>query len=120
MGVARFVRPSADAGTAEVAVAVADPWQGRGVGTALLHRLTERAREEGVERFSAEVLADNRPMLELIHELGEVEVKGHDSGAVEVEVTLPEEGIGAALRETLRSAARGLLAIRQALEPRAR
>ena len=55
---------------AEVAVAVADSWQGNGVATALLDRLAERARAEGIRRFSAEILAENRPMLELIEEVG--------------------------------------------------
>ena len=109
IGVARFVRSAGDAELAEVAVAVADSWHNRGVATALLDRLTQRAREEGVRRFSAEVLADNRPMLELIDELGDVTLRHLDDGAVEVEVELPPEGIGAELREWLRAAARELL-----------
>jgi RimJ/RimL family protein N-acetyltransferase len=111
IGVARFVRSPRDPELAEVAVAVADSWQGRGAGTVLLHRLTERAREEGVRRFSAEILAENQPMLELIDDLGEVRVTDREQGAIEVEVTLPAEGIGAALRETLRAAARDLLRV---------
>jgi GNAT superfamily N-acetyltransferase len=65
IGVARFVRSESDPEVAEFAVAVADDWQSRGVGTALIHRLTERAREEGIRRFSGSILEDNRPMLEL-------------------------------------------------------
>jgi len=109
IGVARFVRSPRDRELAEVAVAVADSWQNRGVATALLERLTKRAREEGVRRFSAEILADNRPMLELIEELGQVTTKQRDHGTVEVELELPAEGIGAELRGTLRAVARGLL-----------
>jgi RimJ/RimL family protein N-acetyltransferase len=111
IGVARFVRSPRDPELAEVAVVVADSWQGRGAGTILLHRLTERARAEGIRRFSAEILAENRPMLDLIDDLGEVTVTERDHGAVEVEVALPAEGIGAALRETLRAAARDLLRV---------
>jgi RimJ/RimL family protein N-acetyltransferase len=111
IGVARFVRSPADRELAEVAVAVADSWQGRGVATALLDRLTERARDEGIRRFSAEILAENQPMLELIDEVGQVTVKHRDHGSLEVEVELPAEGLGAALRETLRAAARGLLRV---------
>jgi RimJ/RimL family protein N-acetyltransferase len=111
IGVARFVRSAADHGLAEVAVAVADSWQGRGVATALLNRLTERARDEGIRRFSAEILAENQPMLELIDDVGQVTIKHRDPGTVEVEVELPAEGIGTALRETLRAAARGLLRV---------
>ena len=43
--------------------------------------LTDRAREEGVERFSAMVLAENEPMLDLLRRLGDVEVTGRDHGA---------------------------------------
>jgi RimJ/RimL family protein N-acetyltransferase len=111
IGVARYVRLRDDPEVAEVAVAVADVWHNRGVGTALLERLTQRAREEGVRRFRAEVLAENRPMLELIDDIGEATVTQRDHGAVEVEVQLPPEGIGAALRESLRAAARELLRV---------
>ena len=111
IGVARFIRSPEDRELAEVAVAVADSWQGQGVATALLDRLAERARAEGVRRFSAEILAENRPMLELIEEVGPVTTKQRDRGSVEVEVELPPEGIGAELRETLRAAARGLLRV---------
>ena len=90
------------------AVAVADFWHNRGVATALLARLTERAREEGVRRFSAEILADNAPMLDLIEDLGDVTARRLDQGSVEVEVELPPEGLGATLRATLRAAAREL------------
>jgi RimJ/RimL family protein N-acetyltransferase len=109
IGVARFVRSTDDREVAEVAVAVADSWQNRGVATALLGHLTQRAREEGVRRFSAEILADNRPMLELIDELGDVTMRHLDQGSVQIELELPPEGIGAALRESLRAAARELL-----------
>jgi RimJ/RimL family protein N-acetyltransferase len=109
IGVARFVRSADDPEVAEVAVAVADSWHNRGVATALLDRLTQRAREEGVKRFSAEILADNRPMLELIEDLGDVTLRHLDQGSVAIEVQLPPEGIGAALRESLRAAARELL-----------
>jgi RimJ/RimL family protein N-acetyltransferase len=112
IGVARFIRSEGDPEVAEFAVAVADDWHSRGVGTALLHRLTERAREEGIGRFSATILEENRPMLDLVDELGDVRVQDRAAGAVEIEVDLPEEGIGTALRETLRAAARGVLRMR--------
>jgi RimJ/RimL family protein N-acetyltransferase len=115
IGVARFVRSAGDPERAEVAVAVADSWHGRGVATALLHRLVERAREEGVRRFSAEILAENRPVLDLMDDIGEVDVKERSRGSIAVEVELPAEGIGAALRETLRAAARELLRVPQQL-----
>jgi RimJ/RimL family protein N-acetyltransferase len=112
IGVARFVRSETDPEVAEFAVAVADDWHRRGVGSALLHRLTERARQEGIRRFSASILEENRPMLELADALGDVQVRDRAGGAVEIEVELPDEGIGAALAETLRAAGRGLLRMR--------
>jgi GNAT superfamily N-acetyltransferase len=106
------IRSETDPEIAEFAVAVADDWHRRGVGTALLHRLTERAREEGIRRFSASILEENRPMLELADELGDVEVRERSGGAVEIEIELPDEGIGAALAAALRAAGRGLLRMR--------
>jgi RimJ/RimL family protein N-acetyltransferase len=112
VGVARFIRFSEELDKAEFAVAVADDWQGRGVGGALLARLSDRAREEGVRRFSAVILADNRHMLELLDDLGEVRIANEEYGAVEVEIDLPAEGVAAALRRTIRAAARGDLSLR--------
>ena len=60
-------------GIADVGVTVVDAWQGRGFGSALLARLSECAREAGVEHFAVEVLPENRAMLALLHSLGQVE-----------------------------------------------
>jgi RimJ/RimL family protein N-acetyltransferase len=109
IGVARYVRAAPGSEVAELGIAVADDWQGRGVGTALLRQLSDRAREEGVRRFSALILDENRPMLDLIDDLGDVHVKGHDFGSVELEVELPEAGSPPALREAMRRVARGVL-----------
>jgi RimJ/RimL family protein N-acetyltransferase len=69
VGVARFDRLPGS-GDAEAAFVIADVWQGEGLGTALFHRLAARARELGVERFTAEVLPHNRRMLNLFHHSG--------------------------------------------------
>jgi len=108
VGVARYVRFADDPTTAEVAVAVIDDWQRRGVGTRLMNELAQRAREEGITRFSGLVLADNDVMLNLLRELGEVNVGEIEAGAVNVTVELPETGIGH-LRRLLRAIARGEL-----------
>jgi len=76
--------------SAEVAVAVVDDWQGRGLGSALLEELTERAGEEGIERFTATVLAENRQVIELLRGLGGVTVRADAAGALEVDVELEE------------------------------
>ena len=52
-----------DPSRAEVAFAVADSMQRRGIGSRLLERLAVHARQEGVERFVAQVLPENMAML---------------------------------------------------------
>jgi len=113
LGVARFVRSSADPSVAEVAVAVTDSWQRRGLGTTLLVELAARAREEGIEHFSALVLAENDAIIELLLGLGDVQVTGRGNGVVELLMDLPDQdqGIPETLRHTVRAAARGELAI---------
>jgi RimJ/RimL family protein N-acetyltransferase len=109
VGVARYVRDPERPDTAEVAVAVADHWQGQGVGTELLHRLADRARDEGILRFTALVVADNAAARRLLADLGTVRVVDEAQGAVELTVDLPEVGLGKALPGWLRSAGRGNL-----------
>ena len=69
VGVARYVR-TGDA-VAEPAIVVVDAWQGRGIGGRLLDALAERAREEGIRRFEAPVLASNTEVMRLLERLGE-------------------------------------------------
>lgn len=109
VGVARYVRDRDNPDSAEIAVAVADHWQGRGVGTALLHRLADRARHEGIARFTALMLADNQPMMHVLGDLGAARVVDEGQGAVELAVDLPQRGLGTTLPGWLRSAARGAL-----------
>ncbi len=56
--------------TAEVAVAVRDDYQNRGIGTELLSYLTYLAKREGFLGFTAEVLVENRPMLQVFEQGG--------------------------------------------------
>jgi predicted CoA-binding protein/RimJ/RimL family protein N-acetyltransferase len=55
---------------AEVSFLVEDAMQRRGIGTLLLDLLAEIAREHGVNRFSADVLADNHVMLSVFRKAG--------------------------------------------------
>jgi len=56
IGIARLVR---EGDAAEVAFAVADAWQSRGVGTVLVERLAADARAAGITSFTADVAPDN-------------------------------------------------------------
>src|SRR3954468_21014846 len=57
-------------GVAEVAFAVADDMQGRGLATRMLEQLAEVGAERGMRRFDAEVLSDNRAMLHVFASAG--------------------------------------------------
>ena len=56
--------------TAEVAIAVRDDYQNRGIGSELLSYLTYLAKREGLLGFTAEVLVENRPMLQVFEQGG--------------------------------------------------
>ncbi|MEP0847458.1 MAG: GNAT family N-acetyltransferase [Phycisphaerae bacterium] len=55
---------------AEAAFVVDDAWQGRGVGTLLMRRLTEVAEARGVDGFTAVVLAGNTRMMRVFEKCG--------------------------------------------------
>jgi RimJ/RimL family protein N-acetyltransferase len=57
-------------GTAEVAFAIVDAFQGQGIGSALLRHLVLIARESRLERLIAEVLPENAPMLAMFRKSG--------------------------------------------------
>jgi acetyltransferase len=52
-----------------VAFAVADDWQGRGVGRVLVDRLAADARAAGITRFRATVTGENPRSLALLRRL---------------------------------------------------
>jgi GNAT superfamily N-acetyltransferase len=106
LGVARYVRSTERADTAEVAVTVIDDWHGRGLGTLLLEVLSARAREEGIRSFTALMLATNEEMMDLFRRLDPVRIVDQDAGTVEIEVPIPPIGLAPALRKLLRVSAR--------------
>ena len=73
LAVARYT-PTVDAPTdptkAEFAVAVADAWQGRGLGTLLLEHLARVALAAGVTEFEADVLGANTRMVAMLRATG--------------------------------------------------
>jgi GNAT superfamily N-acetyltransferase len=66
---------------------VQDGWQDRGLGTILFGELLAAAAVNGLERFRAWVLADNRRMLDLITRWGEVSRRTIEQGVIELSFT---------------------------------
>jgi RimJ/RimL family protein N-acetyltransferase len=87
VGIARYIRDPGDPRAAEIAVTIADDWQGRGLGRELLARLSDRARQAGICRFTATVSADNVAMTGLLWKMG-ARLAGRGPGTVEYEVAL--------------------------------
>lgn len=67
---ARWIRRSDPSDVADFALAVADDWQGCGLGTRLLAVLEQTAAQAGVGTLRGDVLADNAPMRELLRRRG--------------------------------------------------
>jgi nucleotide-binding universal stress UspA family protein/RimJ/RimL family protein N-acetyltransferase len=105
LGVARFIRT--DEGQAELAVTVVDDWQGRGVGGVLLDALADRARAEGIRRFTATVLTSNEEARALVGRLG-VTHRTYQGSELILEIDLPEKaGAGERLMDLLRALGNG-------------
>ena len=67
-----------DGATAEIAVTVADCYQGRGLGTTLVRALAADARAAGITRFVATVCGDNPSILAILRKLsGSLELTWH-------------------------------------------
>lgn len=70
VAVARFVRLD-DPRAAEAAITVCDELQGKGLGSLLARRLSDAARERGIERLTATISSENRPALSLMRKIDE-------------------------------------------------
>jgi len=113
VGVARYIRLSEQPTVAEIAVTVVDRWQGKGAGTALLAMLSRRARSEGIMRFHATCLAENRAMLELLRGFATERSQETAGDVVELDIDLPAEfERGNPLHAALTHAATGRLTFR--------
>jgi CRP-like cAMP-binding protein len=88
---ARFVRDENDPTVAEVAFIVADAYQGRGIGTFLMGALAVAAGYDGVQRFTARVLAENFPMRTILDQYGAVWHR-EDLGVVTTAIDVPLPG----------------------------
>jgi GNAT superfamily N-acetyltransferase len=84
------VRP----GTAELAFAVIDDYQGRGIGAALMRHLTLLARSGGIKELIAEVLPENISMLKVFQKSGLGLQTKHRAGVVDVTLDVTKPGTG--------------------------
>ncbi|HEX2808673.1 MAG TPA: GNAT family N-acetyltransferase, partial [Kineosporiaceae bacterium] len=80
IGIGRYDR--IDNGTAEVAFNISDAHHGRGLGSVLLEHLAAAARENGVHRFVAEVLPQNRKMIGVFRDAGYEVSHRYDDGVI--------------------------------------
>ena len=83
----------------DCAFMVRDDWQERGIGRYLVNRLTEVARERGIEGFTADVLIQNTRMMHVFHKCAPAPVRSriedncyHISFALEPENGQEPEG----------------------------
>src|SRR5262249_59573845 len=120
IGVGRYAmlppRPGA-ARAAEVAFAVADAYQGRGIGTLLLEHLIPLARASGIAEFQADVLGENNRMLQVFAQSGFVVTSSVEAGVVHLSFPTEEterSREAAAGRERLAAAE----SVRMLLNPR--
>lgn len=90
LAVGRYDRLAPGSPEAEVAVVVEDAYQGRGIGSVLLARLAEAARENGIRRFVGEVLWQNAGMLRMLSRLGDQVRRRYADGLVHIAVPIAQ------------------------------
>jgi GNAT superfamily N-acetyltransferase len=105
VGIARWVRVPGEREVAEVAVVVIDEWHNRGVGTALIEELTERARVNGIRRWRAVVSDDNEVVLRGLERAGAERTGENESGEIEFDFDLFDVTFTRRIRAALRAAA---------------
>lgn len=103
---------------AEVALAVDDRFQGKGIGTLLLERLAAHATGNGFQRFHASMLGDNVAMREVFRDSGFEIRSTSGTGVIDLQLSLSPsvEGVAAAERRRQRASAES---IRPLLVPQA-
>jgi acetyltransferase len=74
---------------AEVAILVSDRYQKHGLGTALLRRVVQIARNQKLRRVSGELLRDNLAMQNIVRKLGFRFSLQHDSPSITAVLELP-------------------------------
>lgn len=70
IGLARYMRLPEEPEVAEFAITIIDQYQGRGLGSILLDRLMESAKDNGIRTLRGYVLQENDAMLRLARRAG--------------------------------------------------
>jgi len=111
VAVARYDRTEDDPDVAEVAFAVADSQQGRGLGTELLQLITAYARSSGITGFRAFVLPENVQMMRVFRNSGFKLTRTMDDGiyTVDFPVAYTEDARSAAEQREKRAIAASIL-----------
>jgi len=91
-GIARYAVDCDDRTIAEVAIAVVDEHQGRGIGKALMRALVADARAAGVQRLRATIVGENRRSLALLRTVAVLEDVRFAGGEIEVIASIPPPG----------------------------
>src|SRR5579875_2256846 len=92
IAVGRYERDDAT-DQAEVAFVVADAHQGRGIGSVLLEHLAAAARERGLKRFTAVVLAENSGMIRVFRDAGYEMTRRVEYGEVTLQFDIDETAL---------------------------
>jgi acyl-CoA synthetase (NDP forming)/RimJ/RimL family protein N-acetyltransferase len=99
-----------DRDDADVAFMVDDSIHGKGIATLMLEHLAVIARTNGIGKFTAEVLSDNRPMLRVFARAGWPVERHYDSGITELEWSLDdtEQFVGSVAEREQRADSRAM------------
>lgn len=77
-----------DPKSAELAFLTSTNYRGRGVASLILRHLASLAKEAGISRFEADVLAENRSMLNVLQRCGSAMTQRHEGNVVHVTLEL--------------------------------
>jgi GNAT superfamily N-acetyltransferase len=88
VGSAHYFRSREDPSEAEIAAEVIDGYQGKGIGSCLLHELARLARPRGITHFSATVLAENTAALGLVRNSGWPSVTRQDGPVLDIRTAI--------------------------------
>ena len=80
---------------AEVAFTIEEDYHGQGLASSFLKTLIELARQHGISRLEADVLASNAPMLAVFRRCGLPTTTTTDDGVIHLEMNIAHAGIKA-------------------------